>query len=87
MTKRQRVQVAELLRCAADNLSPISTGAWTDATEGVGPSCAVELLAHEAFHDVRGARAILDDGSDVDVELGRWTYLEAALRVEQGEWP
>ncbi len=46
MTNRQRAQVVELLRCAADNLTPTSRGAWTEALDGVEATDR-QLLAGE----------------------------------------
>ncbi len=82
MTKRERARVVELLRCAADNLSPTSKSAWTDALDGLDVSLGVEMSATRAFGVVADGRE-LTRGSD----LGRALYLEAALRVELGEWP
>lgn len=81
MTKRQRSQVVELLRCAADGLSPRSRAAWTDAINALEPSWPVESKATEAFFGV------LEAGALDDCEKGRWTYLEAAARVEEGWVP
>jgi hypothetical protein len=83
MTRRERAQVVELLRCAADNLhrqgsiergvflAPImDTALFIYGT--VPPIYYAALDARErcfAIND-RAAR-----------------FLEAALRVEQGEWP
>ncbi len=84
MTKRQRAQVVELLRCAADNLTPTSRGAWTEALDGVEATLSVEMSATGAYGTVANGR-LLTGG--IDHELGRHMYLEAALRVELGEWP
>ena len=91
MTKRQRAQVVELLRCAADGLLPTSTGAWTDALDGLDTDFEIEMLATRAFSKASDESG-LPYGLDrvlvgEDCEIGRGLYLEAALRVELGEWP
>lgn len=84
MTKSQRAQVVELLRCAADGLTPTSDGAWTDALVGLDASLEVEMVATHWFVSVLRERSPrLPD----DPEIGRFVYLEAALRVEEGWTP
>jgi hypothetical protein len=70
-----------MLRCAADELSPTSTGAWTDALVGLGVTLEVEILASSAFF------AALDSSVLLHCEEGRAVYLEAAARCEEGSWP
>lgn len=84
MTKRERAQVVELLRCAADNLTPTSDGAWTDALDGLGVELGVEFAATRAYAAVADGRILV---GGFDIELGRSLYLEAAARVEEGSWP
>jgi hypothetical protein len=81
VTNRQRAKVVELLRCAADNLSPKSRGAWTDALKYLDVAFEIEMMATRAFAEVAKGRPALD------CEMGRSWYLEAALRVEQGARP
>ena len=79
LTKRERAQVVELLRCAADNLSPTSRGAWSNALDDLDVTFEIEMAATHAFSDVAQGR------SAKNYEEGRSWYLEAALRVEQGQ--
>lgn len=88
VTKRERAQVVELLRCAADRLL---TGASMIApfTDACG----------EIYGDGDDARRVLATVRDVmrDVAPDWWdeldnvetaeAALEAATRVELGEWP
>lgn len=78
MTKRERAQVVELLRCAADcqqsYRAPIA-GACCDLYGG---------LQTNAFDLAHAAK---DDVPDLGLEDYQTRLLEAALRVEQGEWP
>lgn len=86
LSKQDREQIVELLRCAADGLSPTSTGAWTDALNAIEPTGTVEFAASHAFGDA-------EDEFDIplfeslECEQGRHIYLEAARRVEEGAWP
>lgn len=79
MTKKEREQVVELLRCAAD-MADIAMIPITRASGALG---------HDDNSDVwwlaRNAR-IAVDGESLWPEQ-RTSLLEAALRVEQGEWP
>jgi hypothetical protein len=81
MTRKQRAAVVELLRCAADGLTPESTGAWTDALNGLDVTFDVEFIAARAFMSV-----LRKPPRRRDCEIGRRAYLEAAQRVEDGEW-
>lgn len=81
MTKREQVAVVELLRCAADVSSLTAAGYATNHCDGVYPCTKVYLRASEAYAASPG---ILFAG-------GYHSYphacLEAAARVELGEWP
>ena len=83
LSARQRAQVVELLRCAADGLSATSTGAWTDACDGLDIGIKIQMFAISAFVVVAGWGQF----SSAEWEDGRAAYLEAALRVEEGSWP
>jgi hypothetical protein len=71
MTKRQRAQVVELLRCAAD------VGSISHADEWFGfVDRSVWNSAFQALVDVP------DEVQEYELRL-----LEAAARVEEGSWP
>ena len=75
LTKRQRAEVVELLRCAADRGYGIrTTSAWL-RMHGLEVSAQVEELAVKAWWAVP---------SRIDHTQA---CLEAAQRVESGEWP
>lgn len=79
LSKRQRAQVVELLRCAADVVLdtplPISQAQyWLDAPD------EIKDMAIAARYAITGDHCY-------DDERYRAEILEAALRVEQGEWP
>lgn len=77
MTKRERAQVVELLRCAADGgtLSP-----WPPIPN------TIEWLAWEAKRAINA-----DESLTYNQRWGgrtyQWRLLEAAQRVEEGTWP
>lgn len=88
LTKRQRAEVVELLRCAADRCAIDSShglysvaqligyATWTERAVGGDP--AVWHFACEARNFVH------QDG----YWFGYWhECLEAAMRVEEGTWP
>jgi hypothetical protein len=78
MTRRQRAQVVELLRCAADRCDPFDTAlGFASTAYAVGTSHEVRYLTCDALVETVG-----DRGNDWQAAC-----LEAALRVEQGEWP
>lgn len=81
MTKRQRAQVVELLRCAADVSSIVRAAYNTGHADGVNPCSRVFLLAREAYGDIPGV--IHAEGYYHHPEF----CLEAAQLVEDGEWP
>jgi hypothetical protein len=81
MTKRERARVVELLRCAADARERGSrqlNGRYR-AAEGLSIPDDLRAIAWNAFRQTsRG---------EVSDEGYRTELLEAALRVERGEWP
>lgn len=89
MTKRQRAQVVELLRCAADVcLADSSHGLYSvahlmghdtwDTVTVTGGSALVWNMARRARNHVHGN----------GYWWGYWhECLEAAARVEEGTWP
>jgi hypothetical protein len=98
MTRRERAQVVELLRCAADNcITNVRESALGDAARALD-RCVMPFLRSRKS-DGHWSNLILNDGpihdgdgSTGDVRLISGTgyefcLLEAALRVEQGEWP
>ena len=79
MTRRQRAQVVELLRCAADQLNVRETAIpiyW--AADDLG-------LLHSKEHRT-ALRASGLRSRDL-IGWGQSRLLEAALRVERMEWP
>jgi hypothetical protein len=78
MTKRQRAQVVEFLRCAAEAritgmmLPRVTATDWLDASE------ATAEFAEKAWIAVC---------NDVGMSLYQYELLEAAARVEEGSWP
>ncbi len=81
MNKKQRAAVVELLRCAADQNNLVMTGYRTGYVDGINPCDPVYSLACDALAAVSHATSA-------------WYYarprkhlLEAAQRVEDGEWP
>lgn len=84
MTKRQREQVVELLRCAADIAVTKTWRLW-----GCGPTAADDLMASERTRTL-AELAITRVSSGDDAPDG-YAYisaaLEAAARVEEGSWP
>ena len=85
MTKRDRAQVAELLKCAADIAA---TGKWgfmgiaSDAATFVAHSKRIDDLATKVATEVAGGA---EAGKNTDEFIE--TMLEAAARVEEGSWP
>jgi hypothetical protein len=78
MTKKQRAQVVELLRCAADiritgTMIPRARAAYL-----LGTPERTQRLAEDAW------TAVLND---VGMSLYQYELLEAAARVEEGSWP
>lgn len=81
MTRRQRAQVVELLRCAADLQSLASAGYALGYCDGIRPCSKVYALADEAYTQIHGIP------SSWYWARCRGPLLEAAVRVEAGEWP
>jgi len=90
MKKRQRAAVVELLRCAAYLCTRGYVSSWPGSEGDIGcvsiASGALDMpmrvrnLALQAQRDV-------DDTPWVNAEDRRVRLLEAAQRVEDGEWP
>ena len=81
MTKRQRAQVVELLRCAADCKSLTTAGYALGYCDGKNPCLPVFALACEAYTHIHKIPT-------------HWYWarpqkslLEAAARVEEGSYP
>ena len=84
MTKRQRAQVVELLRCAADLTPDDPCDMLADATgylDAVGEY--TQAIAYDAVNDVSPYGLTHDTTHDEE----RANLLEAAARVEEGSWP
>lgn len=79
VTKRQRAQVVELLRCAADRCIFDDTFAfgWTRSALGLRQGGKIHNLTCRALTETVGLH-----GFDWRRDL-----LEAAARVEEGSWP
>lgn len=77
MTERVRREVVEVLRCAADRVRHLWPVRY--AHEG--------LHRRERIYDL--VRAAKRDLGSVQRAIGRYRgqLLEAALRVEEGQWP
>lgn len=87
MTKKQRAQVVELLRCAADSRPDgiglngmFDTACWLDLS---GDKQDAAWLAVNAVPTRAATFCVV---GFIDEEYRR-CLLEAALRVERGEWP
>ena len=80
LAKKEREQVVELLRCAADMVQREHLPFGTACNDlDLSPGCVVIETARDAAIGALNAC----EGPDW-VTCG---YLEAALRVEAGEWP
>lgn len=81
MTKRQRAQVVELLRCAADRSSLADAGYSMGHCDGIHPCARVYAFAARAYETL----------PDIIHGGGWYSYpealLEAAACVEEGSWP
>lgn len=79
MTKRERAQVVELLRCAADNTQSDDLPGFAPFTDASMAFAGYGGLAWAAV------LAVCDPLSREHDDLD--TFLEAAARVEEGNWP
>lgn len=86
MTKRVRAQVVELLRCAAD-IPGLATAAVMLGADMIALIDRTGLYgrAYLALADVQ--RQTYDSSEIYNDGPFRRDLLEAALRVEEGEWP
>lgn len=85
--KRQRAQVVELLRCAADTrVNCVGLNGMFDGAAYVDANKPVVGAAWDALLDVQVGNRPREVVGTVD-ERYRAELLEAALRVEFGEWP
>lgn len=79
MTKRQRAQVVELLRCAADGSDPRrheGINGLILAAKQLDADTLTELAARDAYWEIRPFQCL-------DYEQCRSLLLEAAQRVEE----
>lgn len=85
MRKRERAQVVELLRCAADHSPDPHRTAPTDQY-GFRFNGLLNVWPAEENETAVAAQAAVMETYE---QPGDWhrALLEAALRVEQGEWP
>lgn len=91
MTKKQRAEVVELLRCAADVVHETLMPIWkATCALGFGESCTQHKAALAAMQNAAisrgGAATMPADDIEGDNEY-RARCLEAAQRVEDKEWP
>lgn len=88
MTKKQRAQVVELLRCAADGRpAGIGLNGLFGASDDLGIETALHNDAWEALFDVRQVQGEFGCDRSVVDEAYRRRLLEAAQRVEEGWTP
>ncbi len=85
MTKRERAQVVELLRCAADESPGVASigggiNGIVRASMGLGLDGWMTYAAGQAYNATVSGQALT-------YEDHRARLLEAARRVEDGEWP
>lgn len=87
MTKKQRAQVVELLRCAADSrVDGVGLNGMWDGANLVCPTETVERIAWDAVMSLQRSSRPRQVVGVVD-EHYRHELLEAAQRVEEGSWP
>lgn len=89
LSKKQREQVVELLRCAADlaetgRYSALFGGPAVAAARCIKPASAVSVHASKAARDA-APRGEKEGARNADDFIG--VALEAAARVEEGSWP
>ncbi len=80
MTKRERAQVVDLLRCAADGLTRLWYSPGWAAADFIGADLSVVALANKAVDAI-------DPAVFVERDDFRTIALETAMRVEEGTWP
>lgn len=87
LTKKQRAEVVELLRCAADGrrhgIGITMAGYQTGHCDGISPCTSAYTLACDAYMRVNGIPSEWYWAS----YRRRRGLLEAAQRVEEGTWP
>lgn len=87
MTKRERAQVVELLRCAADQRADgIGLNGMFDGAVSLRAADQTIALAWNVLISVQRGHLIRTVVGIVD-EWYRAELLEAAARVEEGSWP
>lgn len=87
MTRREREQVVELLRCAADdNAERGGLNGMFDSASDLGVGSRLHTEAWNALMDVQPVAEEPRALRPVD-ERYRRELLEAAARVEEGSWP
>lgn len=83
MTKRQRGQVVELLRCAADSSDP-------RRYQGINGLILAAMCLRSTDKETELAGKVYNElhaGPSLTWEHYRANLLEAAQRVEEGSWP
>lgn len=87
MTKKEREQVVELLRCAADEDPNGGPTGIMDTEDSFDFSTGA--VAFDAYRSLVIATGFIAPSSAVtgDGETFRWHLLEAAQCVEEGSWP
>lgn len=87
MTRKQRAQVVELLRCAADGRGHgnglATVGYSTGECDGINPCSKVYALASAAYVEISG---ISSEWYWASYRMRRG-LLEAAARIEEGSYP
>ncbi len=79
LTKRQRAQVGELLRCAWDRSEPIAR---------IGQEQEIDPLVIRAAIRARSDVSTTNHDEEIGVFMDYYDQaLEAAQRVEEGSWP
>jgi hypothetical protein len=87
LTRAQRAEVVELLRCAADGRGHgrglVMAGYATGHVDGIKPCTPIYLLACDAYMEINRIPSEWYWSS----YRRRIGLLEAAARVEEGRWP
>ena len=88
MTKKQREQVVELLRCAADvRWTGVGLNGLFGTSDDLGIETALHNDAWESLFNVRQVQCEFGCDRSVVDEAYRRRLLEAAQRVEEGWTP